>query len=529
METLMRKLKSIVLIVVGSIIISGCYNQKNERIYTVESGILTPKPGPEPRINGAKIFGVRPGSSVLFTIAATGDRPMEFSAENLPDGTLIDSEKGFITGSVQKPGTYHITLKAQNNLGTDEKELRLVVGDEIALTPPMGCNTWGGLGPFVDEKGVRSSAEAMVKSGLINHGYCYINIDDGWQGKRGGAYNAIQPNDKFDDLGVLCDDLHAMGLKVGTYSTPWKTSYAGFIGGSSDKEDGSWNSEAPRSEGFQIGEFRFESNDARQIAEWGFDYFKYDWGIKPDHLELTKDMEDALVATGRDIVFELSNSTPISKAAEFTEIGTMTRTTGDLVDIWDKSQLDAGKQRWALGIRDVWKEHKEWQEYNRPGHWNMPCPLRVGLLGGWDNKPLRPTRLTPDEQYAHISLWCLWSSPMIIGAPIDKLDEFTLSLLTNDEVLEINQDPLGKQAHQIKSGEGEVLVKELEDGSIAVGLFNPDSDKYEKIGVSWTELGINGKHIIRDVWRQKDIGIFSDEFVASIPSHGVCLVRIFKK
>jgi len=516
-----------ILIFMAAGIIAGCAQQ--EQIYEPGAVILTRKPGPEPKINGAKIFGVRPGSPVIYTIAATGDRPMEFSAENLPDGAIINKEKGFIAGSVQKPGTYHITLKAQNKVGADEEKFRLVVGDEIALTPPMGCNTWGGLGPFVDEKGVRASAEAMVTTGLINHGYCYINIDDGWQGKRGGPYNAIQPNDKFDDLGVLCDDLHAMGLKLGTFSTPWKTSYAGFIGGSSDREDGSWDNEVPRSEGHQVGEFRFESNDARQIAEWGFDYFKYDWGIKPDHVELAKEMEDALVATGRDIVLELSNSTPMSKAAIFTGIGTMTRTTGDLVDVWDKSQLDAGKQRWALGVRDVWVEHKEWREFNRPGHWNMPCPLRVGYLGGWDQKPLRPTRLTPDEQYAHISLWCLWSSPIIIGAPVDKLDEFTLSLLTNDEVLEINQDPLGQQAQQIDVKQGEILVKDMEDGSKAVGLFNPERDHPVVVELKWEDIGIEGKHMVRDAWRQTDIGEYRNKFSAMVPPHGVVLVRISKK
>jgi alpha-galactosidase len=497
------------------------------QVKNTKSTILTPKSGPEPKINGAKVFGVRPGSPILYTIAATGDRPMSFSAENLPEGVILDPSTGRLTGKILKRDTYHITLKAKNISGEYKRELRLIVGDEIALTPPMGCNTWGGLGPFVNEKGVRASAEAMIKSGLINHGYCYVNIDDGWQGKRGGLYNAIQPNEKFGNLSKLCDDLHAMGLKVGIYSTPWKTSYSGFIGGSSDSMNGAWQQETPASKGWRHGSYRFEVNDARQIAEWGFDYFKYDWGI--DRLELAEKMGEALHLVNRDVVLELSNSAPLKQAEAYSKIGTMTRTAGDLVDVWDKTQLDKEKQKWALGIRDLWLEHKAWEEYNRPGHWNMPCPLRVGMLGGWDKKPLSPTRLTPDEQYSHISLWCLWSAPIIIGAPLDKLDDFTLSLLTNDEVLEIDQDPLGKQARQIEVKSGEILVKEMEDGSKAVGLFNPGSKEAVDVEISWAEIGIRGKQIVRDLWQQKDLGMYSDRFSTRVPSHGVVLVRISPK
>jgi alpha-galactosidase len=514
-----------VLLFIGLTIMIGC--KSNEQVYVTKAVILTSKLNQEPRINGAKVFGVRPGNHILYTVAATGDRPMEFSAENLPSGVIFNPVEGRLTGKVKERGTYYIKLKVKNAIGEYERELRLVVGDEIALTPPMGCNTWGGLGPYVDEKGVRASAEAMVMSGLINHGYCYVNIDDGWQGKRGGKYNAIQPNEKFGDMHKLCDDLHAMGLKVGIYSTPWVTSYAGFVGGSSDSANGSWQPVMPPTKNWRHGKFRFENNDANQIAEWGFDYFKYDWRI--DSVDFAEKMEVALCSTGRDIVLELSNTTPIAQADTFTRIGNMTRTAGDLVDVWDKTQLDAEKQKWALGIRDLWMEQKAWEKYNRPGHWNMPCPLRVGMLGGWDEKPLALTRLTQDEQYSHISLWCLWAAPIIIGAPLDKLDAFTLSLLTNDEVLEIDQDPLGQQARQIEVKQGEVLVKEMDDGSKAVGLFNTSSKEPIEIEVNWDKIGISGKQIVRDLWRQKNIGVFSKKFSAYVPSHGVVLVRIIPK
>ena len=486
--------------------------------------IITPAPGPQPRFNGASIFGVRPGSPILYTLAVAGQRPMTFTAENLPAGACFDAERGLITGVIAKPGRYLVKLRAKNAAGQAERDLKLVVGDTFSLTPPMGCNTWGGLGPFVSEKAVRASAEAMVRLGLINHGYCYINIDDGWQGQRGGAFNGIQPNEKFGDMKKFCDDLHAMGLKVGNYSTPWRTSYAGFVGGSSDSADGTWAKLPPGAKkGWTHGTHRFEINDARQAAAWGIDYFKYDWHI--DSVDLARTMGDALRSQQRDIVFELSNTAPFNDAAAYTDIGTMTRTDGDLVDVWVKTQLDAGKQKWALGVRDLWQAHRKWQPYNRPGHWNMPCPLRVGLLGGWDNKPMRPSRLTIDEQFSHISLWCLWSAPMIIGAPIDKLDPFTLSLLTNDEVLDINQDPLGLQAQDIDVPGGEVLVKKLANGAVAVGLFNT-GEASASIAVTWEQAGVTGGQQVRDLWRQKDLGVFNGGFTATIPPHGVVLVKL---
>jgi alpha-galactosidase len=492
--------------------------------------ILTPPPGPSPRINGARIFGARPGSPVLYQIAATGERPMQFSAAGLPAGLTLDDVSGLITGSVPVRGTYAITLQAANSCGQASRDLRLVIGDEIALTPPMGCNSYGGWGPFVSEKTIRAAAAALVQTGLVQHGFCYVNIDDGWQGKRGGSYAAIQPNEKFGDPGVLCADLHQQGLKVGFYSSPWTSTYEGFVGGSSDSPDGAWTRPDPPRSGIGChGRYTFEENDARQLAEWGFDYFKYDWGIRqdPDGPVRARRMGDALRRCGRDVVFELSNSAAIALAAEYTAIGTMCRTTNDLVDIWDRSQLEPHlRETGLIGIRELWEENRTWQPYNRPGHWNMPCPLRVGELGGWDLKPLRPSRLTPDEQYAHISLWCLWSAPLIIGCPPERLDAFTLSLLSNDEVLELDQDPLGRQALQIDVPGGAVLYKLLEDGSLAVGLFNLENEP-ASVTADFAEIGLAGKQRVRDLWRQMDIGTASGCLTVAVAPHGVGLYRIW--
>ena len=476
-----------------------------------------------PRLNNATIYGARPGSPFLLGIAATGARPMTFGADGLPAGLSLDAATGLITGAVAAPGEHAVTLHAENAHGSATRPLRLVIGDEIALTPPMGGNTWGGWGPFVSEANVRAAGQALVDTGLAQHGYSYVNIDDGWQGYRGGAHHAILPNEKFGDLGKLCDDLHALGLKVGLYSTPWVTSYAGFVGGYADNPAGDWTAPPTPSKGWKHGEHSFVAADTRQLAEWGFDYFKYDWGI--DRLDRAAEIGDALRGCGRDVVLELSNSAPLGQAAEYTSIAGMCRTAGDLVDVWDKSQLDDDKRRWALGIRDLWLEHRAWRVFNRPGHWNMPCPLRVGLLGGWDQKPLLPSRLTPDEQYAHIALWCLWSAPIILGCPPERLDEFTLDLLTNDEVLALDQDPLGEQAVEMEVRGGEALVKHLADGTLAVGLFNV-SDTAGKVGVAWAELGLQGRQEARDLWRREDLGAREGELSAQVPAHGVVLVRL---
>jgi len=485
--------------------------------------ILTPKPSDKPRINGAKIFGVRPNRPFLFTIPATGKRPMVFSAQNLPKGLKLDKDKGQITGSVDNKGKYSVTLRAENSLGTAERQFNIIVGDKICLTPPMGWNSWNCWAAKVSADNVRASAEAMAKSGLINHGWTYINIDDTWQDRRGGKFFAIMPNEKFGDMQGLCDYVHSLGLKIGIYSTPWVTSYAGYIGGSSDNKEATWE----KIEGWdnytknhRHGKYKFDKNDAKKWAQWGIDYLKYDWN--PNDAISTKRMADALLASGRDIVYSLSNSAPFDGAADWARLANCWRTTGDIRDGWNRGYFDKSEQ-WAFGIRDIWQSHRKWEQFTGPGHWSDPDMLVVGQVG-WGK--LHPSRLSPDEQYTHISLWCLWSAPLLLGCPLDKLDDFTLNLLTNDEVLEVNQDPLGKQAKTVTETEDtEVLAKDMEDGSKAVGLFNLAVGD-NKVKVKWSELGIKGKQVVRDLWRQKDLGTFDGSFEAKVPEHGVVLVKI---
>ncbi len=497
--------------------------------------ILTP-PAPEtPRVNGPGLFGVRPDSPFHYAIPATGKRPMTFAVDNLPEGLSLDSKTGRITGKLHNKGEHLVTLRAKNALGEGEKQFRIVVGDAIALTPPMGWSSWNCWGDAVSQEKVLSSARAMAEKGLRNHGWTYINIDDGWQGKRGGDFNAIQPNSKFPNMKALADEIHDLGLKFGIYSGPWRGTYAGYVGGSSDNADGTYDwvesgdvnefyklnkdPEAPDARpnwvNWQFGKHSFAKQDAQQWAKWGVDYLKYDWF--PNDVPHVEEMSHALRATGRDIVYSLSNTGIYDHAPEYQQLANLWRTTGDINDSWGSvSRIGFQQDRWAA--------------YTGPGHWSDPDMLVVGMVGWGPN--LHPSNLTPDEQYTHISLWCLLSAPLLLGCDIAQMDAFTLSLLTNDEVLAINQDPLGKQATQISNtGEQVVYAKTLEDGSFAVGLFNR-GDSVETVGLKWGPWGtlatpdFSEKYEIRDLWRQQSLGEFEGKFESKVAPHGVVLIRL---
>jgi alpha-galactosidase len=519
--------------------------------------ILTPPPAATPRINGAQVFGVRPGSPFLFQIAATGERPMEFSADGLPDGLSLDSATGRISGVLPNPGEHTATLRAVNSLGMAERPLRIVVGEQIALTPPMGWNSWNAWGLQVTQDKVRAAAHALAATGLRDHGWSYVNIDDGWQGIRGGPFNAIQPNTKFPDIKALSDEIHALGLKLGIYSSPARATFGRHIGSSADTASGSyhWIEAGDYNEFYQydipesrsrfdgytwlkplaershkrerkkftsakrsFGQFSFVTQDVRQWVEWGVDYLKYDW--VPIDLPHAAEMNAALRRSGRDFVYSISNNARLDVATELVKLANSWRTTVDIKDTWES-------------VCDIGFGRDEWAPFNGPGHYSDADMLVLGWFLGplppppdaSTNRP-GPTRLTSAEQYAHMSLWCLLSGPLLIGCDLEKLDPFTLNLLTNDEVLDVNQDALCKQATRVAhAGSSDVYAKPLADGSWAVGLFNR-GDRPTIVRAKWTDVGLSGKHRVRDLWRQQDVGVFEQGFEADIAPHGVMLVRV---
>jgi alpha-galactosidase len=458
---------------------------------------LTPKAPPQPRINGARVVGVRPGSPFLFTVPATGEKPMTISAKNLPAGLQLDPQSGCITGVLRENGTSVVTLRAENARGAAERALKIVCGDTIALTPPMGWNSWNCFACDVTEANVRAAADAMVASGLINHGWTYINIDDCWEAGR-DADGKVLSNQKFPDMKALTEYVHSKGLKIGLYSSPGPQTCAGHE-----------------------GSYKHEELDALRYGEWGFDYLKYDWcsygGIvpNPDHAGYLKPyqvMRAALDKAPRDILFSLCQYGMGNVWEWGAEVGgNCWRTTGDITDTWSSMA--------GIGFGQAGHE-----KFAGPGHWNDPDMLVVGYVGWSAN--VRPTHLTPSEQYTHISLWCMLCSPLLIGCDMTKLDEFTLNLLTNDEVLDVSQDPLGRQAARIaKTGPLEIWAKDLEDGSKAVGLFNR-GEAATSITVKWSDLGVSGQQSVRDLWRQKNLGKFPDQFKTDVSRHGVVLVKV---
>jgi len=464
--------------------------------------ILTPKTSPKPRINGAKVFGVRPGSPFMFQIAATGQKPMTYEVKNLPAGLSLDAATGLITGKLAQKGEFITTVIASNKMGKAERKFTIKCGDLLALTPPMGWNSWNCWGMAVDAKKVKSSVDFMVSKGLVEHGWTYINIDDGWQGPNRDTVTGeiLTDQEKFPDMKGLSDYVHSKGLKFGIYSSPGSLTC-----------------------GKRLGSLQHEDLDAATYTKWGVDYLKHDWCSyseiykKPSLYELKlpyQIMKKALRSQKRDIVYSLCQygMGDVWKWGHEVDANAW-RTTGDIIDTWNS-------------MRVIGFDQDKNSAYAKPGRWNDPDMLVIGNVGWGPN--LHPTHLTPNEQYTHISLWSLLSSPLLLGCDLSALDDFTLNLLTNDEVIDINQDPLGNQARKISGDDNfQIWMKDMEDGSKAVGLFNLSINpkKYELV---LKQLGLEGKYTIRDVWQQKDIATGKGKIATQIPFHGVLLLKISK-
>lgn len=480
-----------------------------------EKYILTPQSPEHPIINNPLVYGARPGNPFLWTIMATGQRPMKFEASGLPDGLKLDQTTGFITGKAKTKGEYKVLLKATNDKGRDEKEVLFKIGDEIALTPPMGWNSWNCWGLSVDDEKVRDAAR-MMNDKLHAHGWTYVNIDDGWEAKERTKQGEILSNKKFPNFKALTDYIHSLGLKFGIYSSPGHITCGGHV-----------------------GSYQHEEIDAKTWEKWGVDYLKYD---HCGYLEIQKNSEEksiqepyivmrkALDKVNRDIVYCVGYGAPNVWNWGEQAGGNQWRTTRDITDEWNVVT--------AIGFfQDVCAPA------TAPGKYNDPDMLVIGKLGkGWGEK-VHDSYLTADEQYSHLSLWSILSAPLLIGCDMANIDDFTLNLLTNREVIAVDQDPLVAPAVKIMTENGQVWYKKLYDGSYAVGLFHVDpyfilwdQDSAEaiqnetyKMQLDFSKLGIQGEVTVRDLWRQKDLGNFKNKFQADIPYHGVKFVKVTPK
>jgi alpha-galactosidase len=361
-----------------------------------------------------------------------------------------------------------------------------VPSNGLARTPPMGWNSWNKFNNRVSDALVRQIADAMVKNGMKDAGYIYVNIDDTWEAGRDERGN-IQTNSKFPDMKALADYVHGKGLKIGIYSSPGPKTCAGYE-----------------------GSFHHEEQDAKTYAAWGIDYLKYDWCSASkvyDSHEMPavySKMGQALLAAGHPIVFSLCQYglRDVWKWGPAAG-GNLWRTTGDISDNWRSMSHIGFDLQSSLA------------PYAGPGHWNDPDMLEVGNGG-----------MSETEYRTHMSLWSLLAAPLLAGNDLRDVPPAILEMLTNKEVIAIDQDPLGKEATRVsKQGNLEVWARSLAGGAYAAGLFNR-GESQAKVTARWSDIGISGKARVHDLWAHADRGQVEGEFTADVPAHAVVLIRL---
>ena len=356
----------------------------------------------------------------------------------------------------------------------------------VGLTPPMGWNSWNKFGCSINEKLIMSTIDTLVSSGLAKAGYTYVNIDDCWQKTR-DENGKIQPNPDFfpNGMKVLADYAHEKGLKFGLYSD------AGF----------KTCCNLP-------GSLGYEEIDAKTYEEWGIDYLKYDNcntdGTDPEVRYPV--MRDALLKLDRTIYYSMCEWGINAPATWGKEVANSWRNTGDIEDNW-KSMLT------IIDANDYWAD------YAGPGGWNDPDMLEVGNGG-----------MTYEEYKVHFGLWCLCKAPLLIGCDITNMSDETFEILTNEEVIAINQDPLGVQGKKLVNNNGkEIWGGPLSDNAFVVMLLNR-GDTSAEIEADFEQIGIGkGEYNVRDLWEKKDLGVFTDSFKETVKSHSGILIKISPK
>ena len=357
----------------------------------------------------------------------------------------------------------------------------------LAKTPPMGWNSWNKFAGRVDDAAVRSMADAMATNGMKDAGYQYINIDDTWEASRDPQGN-ITTNKKFPDMKALADYVHSKGLKIGIYSSPGPNTCAGYE-----------------------GSYGHEEQDARTYAAWGIDYLKYDWcGARNIYTDqemqaVYQEMGEALLKSGRPILYSLCQYGRDDVWKWGPEVGgNAWRTTGDIRDTWDS-------------MTKIGFSQDELAAWAAPGHWNDPDMLEIGNGG-----------MTDDEYRTHMSLWSILAAPLLAGNDLRNMTPTILEILTNREVIAVDQDKDGKQGRRIaKSGDQEVWVRPLSGGAHAIGLFNR-GDAPAKITAKWSDLGLKAHAHARDLWAHSDLKLDGTEYSVTVPAHGVVMLRIAK-
>lgn len=380
--------------------------------------------------------------------------------------------------------------------------------ENLALTPPMGWNSWNTFGTDINEQLVKDIADAFVDLGLKDAGYDYLVLDDGWMAReRDENYNLVPDPKKFPNgMKAVVDYVHSKGLKFGIYNCAGATTCAGY----------------PGSRGFEF-------QDAKLYAEWGVDFLKYDW-CDTENLNAKgayQTMRDALHATGRPILFSICEWGDNDPWKWGEEMGHMWRVTGDIINCWD---CKVGHGTWSsLGVWPIIKLRKDIRKYTGPGHWNDFDMMEVG------------NGMTAAEDRVHFAMWVMLSSPLIMGNDLRSASNETIEILTNKEVIAVNQDKLGVQAYcHSDEGKIEMWAKPMADGEWAFAIVNMTEDPVEinhdwawhpvKDDLSGRELAVDRiEYTIRDLYNHKDLVTTKKNLKATIQGHDVLMIRLTPK
>jgi len=454
-----------------------------------------------PRINLASAFGASPGKPLILRIPTTGQRPIRWEADGLPEGLRL--QENVICGTVANAGNYPITLSAENASGKAEKQVMLEIApNHVQIAPLLGFTTWNAFGSAVTQEDVENTAARLVELGISEYGYSYVNLDSGWQHSYGGKYDAIMPNSKFPDMKKMVDTVHSCGLKCGIYSTPMLQAWG-------------CPAELPSIPGCTVGEpdLRFtdlnggigvihkEQNNAKQWQEWGFDYLKYDWKpADPVNAEL---MRQALIASDRDFVYSITIKALKEYHGYWSNYCNSFRSGPDTHREWPN----------LLRTFQCWREFPQCR--NRGHYYDMDMldigTCRCDTVRG---------DFTEDEQITEFSLRVMLRSPIQISSTLEHTQGFEQSVYCNEEILAIHQDLAAWPEMILEQHEEMVFAfrRPLEDGSCSYAVFNLGESE-QNVALTFPE-----ETQVRDVWAKQDLGKTA-RLQLQIPPH---CTRIFK-
>ncbi len=461
----------------------------------------------KPVFHMPSVYGGCIGKEILCRIPVTGKRPIRISATGLAEGLKL--ENGIISGVVEEDCQFPVEIRAENELGKTMWQVTFKIHeDTMLLTPLMGFTSWNAFGSAVSQEKMEETAKEMLQLGIADYGYQYINIDSGWQKEYGGEFDAIMPNDKFPDMRGFCEKMHSMGLKCGIYSTPMLTAWG-------------CPEELPSIPGCTrgkpsilftcnnggIGEERMEENNVRQWEKWGFDYLKYDWApcepINAEHMKV------ALLKADREIAFCVTVNADICYREYWKRKCSSWRCNKDSMDNWDTVKEYLADQGFC--------KIEYWKEAVSPGHFYDLDMLEIGAMS-WNQGR---SHLTENEELFAYTLRAFFLSPIQLSCVLSELTEFEYNLITNDEIIRINQDSLADFPEPYSKNEPEGVLtyqRMLENGDTAFAIFNTSDEEKTQI------LDLKGFKAVRNLWTKTDLRP-EKEFKCTVEPHCAVVLR----